>query len=358
MKSANAKTFVTSTTVVIPQTAIPNLDSVDCLRGLAAFAVCLFHFVKGFFPDTHLFREFTSYGWLGVESFFVISGFVIPLSMIRSRYRITCVGRFLAKRYLRLGPPYLASVVVVVALGYVSAATPGFKGEPFTLDWRQIGLHVLYLNDLFNVAWLNPVFWTLAIELQYYAAIAIGFSSLFSEQAGIRRFAFVITMLLGAVTWSHDYVFAWTYVFLTGVCVCHLVAGTCSRNESVLMLAAALAAVYLRNGQQIAFVSAITAIGTMTIKRVPASITWGGTVSYSLYLLHVPIGGRLINLSKRVVDSDIDRYLAVAPAMAVSLLSAYIFYLYVEVPSHKLSRRIAMHKPPPINVSQVNGNPA
>lgn len=294
--------------------------------------------MKGFFDDEHVLRQVTSFGWLGVESFFVISGFVIPLAMFRAGYVLPSAWRFLVKRYLRLAPPYLACLLVVVVLGIASSFAPGFQGDAFSIEGRNLLSHVFYLNDFLDLTWLNPVFWTLAIELQYYFVIALTFPLLFNQRAITRRVAYCIAMAIGLVSWSHDYVFAWTYVFLVGITLGHFYFKICSRLESAVMLTGAVVASLYFDGIQIGVVSAMTALGIAGIKRVPDSFKWLGMISYSLYLLHVPIGGRVINLSKRFVDSDFDRCVAVTLAMAISLVCAHIFYKLVELPSHRLSR--------------------
>src|SRR4051812_47773396 len=103
------------------------------MRGLASFAVCWYHVTHGnaAFLSPGVLKSSGSYGWLGVEVFFVISGFVIPYALQGSKYRIRDCGTFLLKRVVRLDPPYFATICVILVLGYLSAKTPGFAGEPF-----------------------------------------------------------------------------------------------------------------------------------------------------------------------------------------------------------------------------------
>jgi peptidoglycan/LPS O-acetylase OafA/YrhL len=90
--------------LVCPEAKKPRVEIVDPLRGLAALAVAWFHFTNGSgFVKTEWLRASGRYGWLGVEVFFVISGFVIPYSMYCGGYRPRQhFGRFLAKRIARL----------------------------------------------------------------------------------------------------------------------------------------------------------------------------------------------------------------------------------------------------------------
>ena len=78
------------------------LPVLDMLRGSASFAVCWYHMTNGndSLPPS-LLKSSGGYSWVGVEIFFVISGFVIPYSLSRSGYQITDCGRFLIKRIVR-----------------------------------------------------------------------------------------------------------------------------------------------------------------------------------------------------------------------------------------------------------------
>ena len=71
---------------------------------------------------------------------------------------------------------------------------------------------------------------------------------------------------------------------------------------------------------------------TMAILFLPKidwkPLVWVGTVSYSLYLLHVPIGGRVLNVLERFSHFELVKILAVPAALATSLLAAWLFFLF------------------------------
>src|SRR5580658_10222082 len=100
------------------------ISVVEALRALASVSVALFHFCNQLSSTgAHLV---TRYGWLGVDVFFVISGFVIPLSLHGRDYELRDFPSFMLRRLVRLEPAYLISIAVVIALWYVSSAAPGF----------------------------------------------------------------------------------------------------------------------------------------------------------------------------------------------------------------------------------------
>src|ERR1700759_1148473 len=101
------------------------------LRGIASLMVCYFHLARGnprFLPDSSIVKQSASFGWSGVEVFFVISGFVIPFSMYQKKYTLSNFFVFFKKRIIRIEPPYLISVIMVVALNFLSAQSPSFRG--------------------------------------------------------------------------------------------------------------------------------------------------------------------------------------------------------------------------------------
>ena len=131
---------------------------VEYLRGIASLSVAWFHLTNQY-KDSWV-ALIGSYGWLGVEIFFVISGFVIPYSIwkVYPNYSITSFPTFLARRIVRLEPPYLVSVALVVMLHYLSSSVPWFRGEAPSYDFAQIAFHVFYLVPLTSYGWLQPVY--------------------------------------------------------------------------------------------------------------------------------------------------------------------------------------------------------
>jgi hypothetical protein len=144
------------------------LRELDLLRFLAAFAVLLFHFTgfngagpwpepaREMFPE--LLGDLTAYGYLGVDLFFMISGFVILMSAWGRG-----VGEFGASRLVRLMPAYWAAVLLGAVLYLVFATGRG--------TWPRV-IPNLTMKAGLGVAHVDPAFWTLWIELHFYVLIA------------------------------------------------------------------------------------------------------------------------------------------------------------------------------------------
>src|ERR1022692_3758717 len=71
-----------------------HVANLDIFRAVAALSVCLFHFSSGDFLEPGPIRSALEHARLGVEIFFVISGFVIPWSMYQTRYKHSDAGLF------------------------------------------------------------------------------------------------------------------------------------------------------------------------------------------------------------------------------------------------------------------------
>src|SRR5262249_17683132 len=109
---------------------------VEALRGIASIGVALFHFSDQL--STFVPQLIARVGWLGVDMFFVISGFVIPYSIASCRYSITDFPRFICRRLVRLEPPYLLSIVLVIVMWHVSSFAPGFRGSDPAYSFQQV----------------------------------------------------------------------------------------------------------------------------------------------------------------------------------------------------------------------------
>jgi peptidoglycan/LPS O-acetylase OafA/YrhL len=91
-----------------------------------------------------------------------------------------------------------------------------------------------------------------------------------------------------------------------------------------------------------------TSVFTVAIILIPMRrykvVNFLATISYSLYLIHVPIGGRIINWSIRFVKTDVQRYWIIALALAVCIVTAYLFYIFIERWTTNISKKIKYSK--------------
>src|SRR5580765_3271068 len=120
------------------------IQSVELLRGIASAMVCYYHLARGnadFLPDQNIVKRSATWGWSGVEIFFVISGFVIPFAMFQKKYTIRNFLTFLKKRIIRIEPPYIISILLVVFLNFVSTLSPYYRGAAFHIDWANLFGH-------------------------------------------------------------------------------------------------------------------------------------------------------------------------------------------------------------------------
>jgi peptidoglycan/LPS O-acetylase OafA/YrhL len=309
---------------------------------LAALTVALYHFTGGL--DGWV-RSSGARGYLGLAIFFVISGLVIPYAMWRGRYRgVADAPAFILKRLTRLEPPYFAAVAITLALGYLSARAPGFKGPPFHVGTLALLLHVGYLNAIFHQPWLSPVFWTLGVEFQFYLAMLLLYGGLSSEKR-VWRIATFAVMAAAALTIPGQALMPrYLGLFALGAAGFQYRAGLIGWREfAVLALAFTLLNMHVLGGANAA-AGVLTAIAAAFANppRVPL-LVFLGSISYSLYLLHVPIGGRVINLAGRLPHTLPVELGAVTAAMAVSLIAAWLLYRLVERPSQRLSARLRYH---------------
>ena len=318
------------------------LAGLDVIRGVACLAITWYHLTDGYAEDS-LLRASGHWGWTSLAAFFVISGFVIPYAMHRGGYDLRRNwATFLCKRILRIDPPYLIAALVALVLGYASAAAPGFQGQAPNYSPAQVFLHLGYLNEIAGYPWLNPVFWTLAIEFQYYLLISLVFGLLSSNRWQLRWPVVVAFIAAPFLFEGNVYVFQFLSMFMFGIVLFQYRTDVIGRLEAGIVLALVSVSVYFNMGW------AYMTVGLATTAVILANWDFGrprlliflGSISYSLYLLHVPIGGRVVNLGLRYVESETGEWLVTGLALLVSLVSATLFWHWVERPALRWASRI------------------
>ncbi|HKD85014.1 MAG TPA: acyltransferase [Terriglobales bacterium] len=319
---------------------------INALRAFAALAVAWGHFVAGQGKYLGLSGK---YGYLGVEIFFVISGFVIPWSLYRSRYILRDYPRFLLKRNVRLYPPYLASIAItILATNFI--LVPLFHIPRLTTTGRDLLLHFGYLNDLAHVRWINVVYWTLAIEFQWYLLIGLSVPLLASSRR-LLRFAATSLMMLAYFTVYWDrLVFHYLPIFLIGVFVFQYRAEIIEWREMLGLIVVMVLSMHRVSGWLVPLVSVPTglliAFSTLQSRRMDRV----GDVSYSLYLLHLPIGVSVIGFLSHWLPYS-SYYIGILDVIgiAASMWAAWIMYQFIEKPSQEMSSaiRFARRTPKP-----------
>jgi peptidoglycan/LPS O-acetylase OafA/YrhL len=313
------------------------IEVLDFLRGIAALGVALHHFCN--ILDPGLLRSASFYGQLGVQVFFVISGFIIPYSLYRGGYELKHYWIFVAKRITRLDPPYLVTLLLIISLGVLSWYVPFQKDMVFEVSLPQVLLHLGYVNTFFGYPWLNDVFWTLAIEFQYYLLMGLVFPLVFSRNNWTRLLSFAALNALSFVIPYSIYVFYFISLFFMGIFTCQYKIGMIGRRQYAALLAATtlLALVVMGVPSTVAGFAAVCAILFLRVKN--PVFYFLGSISYSLYLLHSPVGRRALNVFLRITgaESEIAKIFVIMLAVAVSIFAAYLLYRFVERPSQQWS---------------------
>lgn len=187
-------------------------ENLDALRFLAAFSVFIFHYfrdIKAFYPgieENNIFRSLlviADKGGLGVNFFFVLSGFLITYLIFQEKQTTGTfsLGKFLIRRTLRIWPLYFIIILI------------GFILFPMMFDWYQTihnpYMYVFFLanfdeitNGLHDSVNFLTAPWSVAVEEQFYLFWSILLFVLFKLKK--IRFEFLILILYILSFWFRE----------------------------------------------------------------------------------------------------------------------------------------------------------
>lgn len=326
---------MSSTEVAVKKT---KLDSLNFLRGVAVLMVCFCHFgqplSKGtFFP--YMFYLFHEYGADGVEVFFVISGFIIPYSLMKGKYALADYFTFLYKRFLRLHPPYLVSLGCTLIIMYFSYKA---RHEIFPENWLSIIKSLIYLHAPMD----NPPYWTLNVEAQYYFFIGL-FYILLIRRPNMALFLGIPLILLLAQTDLSSEVTLLKHIiyFLIGIVSFYIYSNDKYQLRNWLILAALCVfgfIMYSTSAMIVAFGAAMFIL--FYRKPISKKLQFPGTISYSIYLIHFPVGVKFINLLLPRINTNYTWALFIV-TLALIIFLAWVFYRLFEEFSERLSKSVS-----------------
>ena len=316
------------------------LDYIDLLRVLALGSVICFHYFfngisKGTVTSVSLtaFAPIAKYGYLGVELFFLISGFVILYSTNRTPVE------FIKKRFLRLFPMYWLGIIFI----FLVTSLPWWENRGPSLGKTLLNLTMI--PTAFGGTWVDGAHWFLLRELQFYLFVvlvmALGFGKRLPQIFPIWAVILCIWNLLdlprfeiwylsgyfallsgGAIIYSIRE-WGWSKLRALGL-VCAYICAMDTRMAKASWLGAR------RNEEYSALV--IGAIVTMLFilllltlsKRVSnISFGWAGTagaITYPLFLIH----GRIGLLTIQNLANDSNKYYVYGVTLLVLIAVAYL----------------------------------
>jgi peptidoglycan/LPS O-acetylase OafA/YrhL len=151
-----------------------HISALDGLRGVAILLVLAFHVLNNpTFP--HAWGRISGRGWTGVDLFFVLSGFLITRVLLRSRNATNYFGAFYFRRLLRIAPMYyLWLFIILIVIPWMSRHF-GTPSPASNYSFQQQIFYWLNLSNLRSSFFpvevkLASIYWSLAIEEQFYAA--------------------------------------------------------------------------------------------------------------------------------------------------------------------------------------------
>ncbi len=372
------------------------LRALTGLRIVAALWVVAFHFhfteLPGVTDVSALLGPLITEGALGVDLFFVLSGFVIAhtyLDKLGPRWRPRATARFVWARAGRMWPAYLLvfhlfGIWLLVRATYGSGTDIAFQAVQPELSWGR-WLQQLVMVQMWDrpfldgASWVGPT-WSISAEWLAYLLFpltALVFFRLRRLPAAVLGFGALLAMspMVASflVVGTPYYPFSWLVRVLCGfsagvltLLAVRRMSGT-ARVRRVSSATATLAGLGIVGGLLAADVAGAGLVGVLTLlfpvlvgalalaDRGPvrwlgsAPMVHGGRMSYALYLVHIPMfeilwlalqngaGGRFGGL---LVPGSVSAHVAALIVLVATLPAAHLLYAFVEQPARGWMRRL------------------
>lgn len=330
---------------------------IDLLRFIAAIGIMLAHYLfRGYKADNltnlsflELGGEWIKYCFVFIDLFFIISGFVITLSV-----RNKSLSYFFKSRVIRIFSVYWLCV-------FITYMVTIFFGAPrFSATFGQFLFNLTLLQDFFDVKRLDGAYWTMSVELRFYA-LAMTYLFIYKfRKIKIETIAYVWLALSIVFVFVQNNFFArvldlflmfeWSPAFIAGMIMAKIYKEKKIYFSYSLTLTLCFFLstyhryIYLLESMQYYDVEISTTIAFLAILFVyllMLAVTMGklswlnkpyflslGIMTYPLYLLHQRIGYIIFN---NLMDY-INKYVILAGTISVMIVASFIIVKYIAGP--------------------------
>lgn len=266
----------------VRRVSVARITELDALRGIAATSVLYFHLG----PVADLSTPIVL-GQYGVSLFFIISGFVITMTTSKGG-----IKEFIASRAARLYPTYWCAIIVTSIFSLVL--------EENAVPFRTIIINIPMIQSVLKTADVDGTYWTLAIEMQFYAVMAILLWLGIIKRVGTVCFVLLSVQLfcrvfdLGpALPWyyplSNDF-----YLFVIGICIYQITFEKASIWTISALFLAPVVSSFGRFERLPSEVCLAVLVWLATSGKLPflrwRPLVFVGEISFPLYLIHDRIG--------------------------------------------------------------------
>lgn len=353
------------------------LKTIQALRGIASMAVVLSHYRLYLHQNENyknLWDSLLGWGIVGVDVFFVISGFIMAHTTIDSPVNFASSMKFILNRIIRIMPSYYLFLLLSFLL---SGAMSIFHYEDKTQDLISAISFIVYIPSTAPYYMdinhgIYPVRWTLNYEFYFYMVFSVclifkyRFSILF---IWCLLSVVVIPMLYGntpTLETSGYEVQTALYGLLSNPLIIEFLIGVAAallyirvkslniENASFFISLGFLFYIFyaiftgMQHGINVKialpigfFVLFLTLADNKAKIFIPKFLLWLGDISFSLYLIHLPLGFAFFERVEKAADAFMIGIPYVLMAISLSLVLAHLSHKYIEIQlSNWLKRKI------------------
>jgi peptidoglycan/LPS O-acetylase OafA/YrhL len=345
------------------RTSSDRLYDIDGLRLLAALCVVLFHYTFSGWAGGNspvVFAEesaWSKYGYLGVDLFFLISGFVVLMSAWGRSSR-----SFLVSRVVRLYPAYWVGVAVTTVV------TLTLGQSLFQVSLPQVLANLTMFQSVPDIANVDVVYWTLWVEMRFYFVILlftwIGMTKgrLMAGMWGWLGLTFAVEA--GVLPGFADLIVQseFSHYFIAGMALFMVYRFGLTAQLAVLVPVCLANAVFRAIGYadavgerygvsySPAVITAVVVGIFLIMTLVALRATWrlarpwlvtAGALTYPLYLLHAHIGFVVFDR----LGVAVNKYVLLVALILVMLGAAYLVHRFVERPLAPRIKRLLSARP-------------
>lgn len=349
------------------ETTSSRVVQLDWVRGIAILLVIDYHATK---LDNHnIVAEWNRFvgnhiGWMGVDLFFVLSGFLVGGLLVQEITRTghIRIGRFLVRRMLKIWPAYYFYILFQIFL---------HRHPLHSFVWQNL----LHIQNYVGTSLSHT--WSLAVEEHFYLLLPFVLLWIYTRQYLRARMELiliaacaavlclrVVSVLVAGVGQLQWQTHARLDSLLFGVLLSHLLYASRERFDALLQHRLVLAALsvcvfviaLLTAGHQTVYMATVgytvnyLCFGSLTLlvygyhgpliqTRLYRAIAWIGRYSYGIYLWHLSVREPLANLAKRLPESIAWFALLVAQYAAAIVLGTIVTKL-IEFPALRLRDRL------------------